>query len=190
MDDYPVYQRRVSTKESETNSSFSNLSFCSESSEMEGLSLEAKVISSIARNFEDILAINYDSDNINFVIPDVFYTEDVFLIPIEDYIKRIYYNTKMDLHSLIIAVILIDSMCENRSYIICWQNIYRLILAGCVLSIQFNEDIIFSKDAYAEIGSTPKNILNEIIYQLFEYLDFRLLVKEDVFQKFFKFLSK
>lgn len=184
------YIRRCSTKETEANTSFSNISFNSESSEQESLSLETKIISSIAKNMEEIIFTNYDSDYVQYAKDDIFFTNEVFMISLEDYLKRIYYSTKMDINTLIMAIIYIDKMCEDTNYILCWQNIHRLILAGCILSIQFNEDICFPKHFYAQVGSVTTPLLNELIYQLFEYMDFSLFIKEDYFNMFYKFLSK
>lgn len=152
--------------------------------------LTSKIIASIAKNFEDIIVANYnESVNNHFIRNDVFNTNDVLMISIEDYIKRIFYNTNMDINTLVIGVIYIDKMCEENQYVLTLGNIHRIILAGCILAIQFNEDETFKKDYYAKVGSVNVELLNNLIYQFYIYMDFNLLVKEELFREYFNFFT-
>lgn len=152
--------------------------------------LTSKVISAIAQNFEDIISANYYSINCQFVRADIFYTNNVLMISIEDYLKRIFYCSKMDLNTLIIALIYIDKMCEENQYVLTLGNIHRIILAGCVLAIQFNEDICYKKEYYAKIGSVNVEMLNNLIFQFFVYMDFRLMIDESFFLKYYNYFTR
>ena len=129
------------------------------------LDLTNQIITSISSNLEDLIIDNLNDIYKLYVKSDIFFLNHIPQISIEDYIKRILKYTQMNISSLILAIIYIDKMCEKNSYILCFNNIHRLILSSCLLSIKFNEDITFHNDLYARISGESVENVNKLEYE-------------------------
>lgn len=57
-----------------------------------------------------------------YVKHDIFYISHIPHISIEEYINRIFKNTKMNISSLILPVIYIDRFCELNGIILSQKN--------------------------------------------------------------------
>ena len=149
-----------------------------------------KIISSIAINLEEIINDNYINYRNIFVQKDNFFTNFLPCISIEDYLKRLFYYTKINISTLILAIVYIDNFCELNGYILTLNNIYRMIMTSCLLSIKFNEDIIFGNSFYAKVGNFSVELLNTLEYEFYVKLNFQLLVNHDYYKKYYNYLSK
>ena len=96
-------------------------------------------------------------------------------------------HTKMNISTLINAIIYIDNFCERKQYILCLNNIYLLILSACLLSIKFNEDNNINSKFYAKIGGIPVENLNDLEYYLYLNLHFSLYIKEDLYNYYYEY---
>ena len=152
--------------------------------------VEKHIIKSIAQNLRDIIKENTRKNLMKYVKYDLFYIGRNPPISIEDYINRIYKNTKMNISSLILSVIYIDRFSELNGYILSMKNIHRIILAACLLSIKFNEDVNVSSKYYASIAGIPVYDLNNLEFYLFVKLQFGLFVDYDIYQKYFEYFCK
>ena len=153
--------------------------------------LKKHIIKSIAQNLKGIIKENIQNNQMKFVIKsDIFYLNHFPPISIEDYINRIYQRTKMNISTLIISVIYIDRFCETNGYVLSLNNIHRIILAACLLSIKFNEDINLSTQYYASVAGVPVNDLNNLECYLYVKLKFSLFVEYDFYQKYFEYFCK
>ena len=149
-----------------------------------------KIISSIAINLEEIINDNYINYRNIFVQKDNFFTNFLPCISIEDYLKRLFYYTKINISTLILAIVYIDNFCELNGYILTLNNIYRMIMTSCLLSIKFNEDIIFGNSFYAKVGNFSVELLNALEYEFYVKMNFQLLVNHDYYKKYYNYLSK
>lgn len=152
--------------------------------------LEKKIIKSIAQNLKEIIKENIHNNQMKYVKHDIFYISRLPSISLEDYIKRIFKNTKMNISSLILSVIYIDRFSELNGYIISLKNIHRILLSACLLSIKFNEDININTKYYANIAGIPVNDLNNLEFYLIVKLEFSLFVDKDLYQKYFDYFCK
>ena len=148
--------------------------------------MQKQIIKSIAQNLRDIIKENIRKNLMKYVKYDLFYIGRNPPISIEDYINRIYKNTKMNISSLILSVIYIDRFLELNGYILSMKNIHRIILAACLLSIKFNEDVNVSSKYYASIAGIPVYDLNNLEFYLIVKLQFELFVNCDLYQKYLK----
>ena len=151
------------------------------------LNLTNQIITSISSNLEDLIMENLHNIYQLYIKSDIFFLNHIPQISIEDYIKRIMKYTQMNISSLILAIIYIDKMCENNSYILCFNNIHRLILSSCLLSIKFNEDITFHNDLYARISGESVENVNKLEYELYVLLNFSLFVDYNYYEKYFEY---
>ena len=154
------------------------------------LDLTNQIITSISSNLEDLIIDNLNDIYKLYVKSDIFFLNHIPQISIEDYIKRILKYTQMNISSLILAIIYIDKMCEKNSYILCFNNIHRLILSSCLLSIKFNEDITFHNDLYARISGESVENVNKLEYELYVLLNFSLFVDYNYYEKYFEYFSQ
>ena len=154
------------------------------------LNLTNQIITSISSNLEDLIMENLHNIYQLYIKSDIFFLNHIPQISIEDYIKRILKYTQMNISSLILAIIYIDKMCEKNSYILCFNNIHRLILSSCLLSIKFNEDISFHNDLYARISGESVENVNQLEYEFYVLLNFSLFVDYNYYEKYFEYFSQ
>ena len=146
------------------------------------------IINAICLNYEEIIKEN-NITNKDFIIKDKFYLTSIPNISLNDYIKRIMKHTKINISTLINAIIYIDNFCERKSYILCLNNIYLIVLSACFLSIKFNEDNLITSKFYAKIGGIPVDNLNDLEYYLYLNLHFSLYVKEDLYNYYYDYFA-
>ena len=87
----------------------------------------------------------------------------------------------MDISTLIIALIYIDCFCDNNKYILTLNNVYRILLSACLLSLKFNEDAIINYKYYSEIAAVSVEDLSKLEFYMYLKLHFSLNVKYDFY---------
>jgi len=153
--------------------------------------LNKHIIKSITHNLREIIKENIHNNQMKYVIKsDLFYLNRLPPISIEDYIKRIFNYTKMNLSSLILSIIYIDRFCELNGYILSLNNIHRMLLAACLLSIKFNEDININTKYYANVAGVTVTDLNNLENYFYIKLNFSLYIDYDFYQKYFEYFCK
>jgi hypothetical protein len=152
--------------------------------------LNSRIISSIALNLQEIINENLMNIKYSYKKGDPFYTLHLPLISLENYIKRIFYFTKIDISTLIISIIYIDTFCDINRYILCLNNIHRIIIASLILSIKFNEDFSFGNDYYTKICNFSVDLLNRLEYEFYVMMNFKLMVNEDIYRKYYAYFNR
>ena len=152
--------------------------------------LQKHIIKSIAQNLKDIIKENIHNNQMKYVKHDIFYISRLPPISLEDYINRIFKNTKMNISSLILSIIYIDRFCEINGYILSLKNIHRIFLTACLLSIKFNEDISVNTKYYSNVAGITVQDLNNLEFYLIVNLEFSLYVENDYYQKYFEYFCK
>ena len=152
--------------------------------------VKKNIINSISKNLKDIIKENIQNNQMKYVQNDIFFFKIMPGISIDDYINRIYKFTKMNLSTLIMSIIYIDKFCENERYVLCMNNIHKLLLTSCLLSIKFNEDINISMKYYSEIAGIPIYDLKNLEFYLCVKLRFSFFVDYDIYQKYFEYFYK
>lgn len=152
--------------------------------------MEKHIIKSIAQNLRDIIRENIRNNQMKYVKFDLFFINRQHSISIEDFINLIYKSTKMSISTLIMSIIYIDKFCEINKYILSLKNIHRILIASCLLSIKFNEDINVNTKYYANIAGVSANDLNNLEFYLYIKLKFSLYVDYDLYYKYFEYFCK
>jgi hypothetical protein len=152
--------------------------------------INTKIISSIALNLQEIINENLMNIKYSYRKGDPFYTFHLPLISLDNYIKRIFFYTKIDISTLLIAIIYIDTFCDMNRYILCINNIHRVIMASCVLSIKFNEDLSFGNDYYAKMANFSVDLLNRLEYEFYVMMNFKLFVNNDIYRKYYAYFTR
>ena len=151
---------------------------------------QKQIIKSIAQNLIEIIQENNRNNQMKYVKHDIFYISRQPSISIEDYINRIFKNTKMNISTLIMSIIYIDRFCELNGYILSKKNIHRIILTACLLSMKFNEDVNVNTNYYASVAGIPVKDLNNLEFYLIVKLEFSLFVDYNIYQKYLEYFCK
>ena len=97
--------------------------------------------------------------------------------------------SNMDISSLIISIIYIDNFCDKNKYYLTPNNIYRILLSACLLSLKFNEDITVNYKSYADIAAVSVEDLKNLELYMYLKLHFSLNVKYDLYKSYYDYFS-
>ena len=170
----------IVSRETEINSSY-------ESQTSKETDLKNHIINSISSSLKDI--IKYNKSNEKNVQKDIFYLSFIPPISLEDFIKHLMKYSKMDISTLIISIIYIDIFCDKNQYILTENNIFRILLSVCLLSLKFNEDIIINYKSYAEIASVSVEDLKNLEFYMYLKLHFSLNIKYELYKSYYDYFS-
>ena len=148
------------------------------------------IIFNISQSLQDIINENYMTNAVSFIRRDFFYSDYILMISIEDYLTRIYSCSKMEIETLIMAIMYIDIMCDESKYVLSVNNIHKVIIAGCVVSVKYNEDIHGNNLFYAKIGSVPLEELNMMEGEFLFLNKFKLKIEESAYQKYYNYFIR
>lgn len=173
-------ENSIISKETEINSSY-------ESQTSKETNLNNHIIHSIYLSLKDII-----NDNIpvqKYVKNDIFYLSSIPSISLKDFINRLVKFSKMEISTLINAIIYIDNFCDKNNYIITANNIFCILLSACLLSLKFNEDIIVSYKYYSEISGVSVEDLQKFELYMYLNLHFSLKVEYDLFISYYDYFK-
>ena len=119
---------------------------------------------------------------------DIFTLEKPLKIPLNVYIQNILSKTNMEIASFIAAIIYIDQYCEAYKYFLTSNNVHRILLAACLISVKFNEDIVLFNNLYIskKFGITTEE-LKALEMTLFVSLDYNLYIAEEDYLKYVEY---
>ena len=171
----------IVSRETEINSSY-------ESQTSKETDLKNHIINSISLSLKDIIKENKKtiSNNVN---KDIFYLSFIPPISLEDYIKRLVKYSNMDISTLINSIIYIDYFCDKNKYYLTLNNIFRILLSACLLSLKFNEDITVNYKAYAEIAAVSVEDLKNLEFYMYLKLHFSLNVKYELYKSYYDYFA-
>jgi S-DNA-T family DNA segregation ATPase FtsK/SpoIIIE len=93
------------------------------------------------------------------------------------------------INTLITSIIYIDRFCDKNNYYLTQNNIFRILLSACLLSIKFNEDITVNYKTYSEIACVSIEDLKNLEFNMYLKLHFSLKVKYDLYKSYYKYFS-
>ena len=111
-------------------------------------------------------------------------------ISIEDYLTRIIELTQIEESTLILSLIYIDRLCFNTNMEITELDIHKIALTAIILSIKYNEDIIYSQEEYANVGGVDTNELTALEAEFLNGLEFKLFINTTEFKMYRDLLYK
>ena len=97
--------------------------------------------------------------------------------------------SKMDISTLIISIIYIDYFCDKNKYYLTPNNIFRILLSACLLSLKFNEDITVNDKEYAEIAAVSVEDLKNLEFYMYLKLHFSLNVKYELYKSYYDYFA-
>ncbi len=170
----------IVSKETEVNSSYE-----SQTSVM--TDLKNQIINSISLSLNDIIQENKEKGK--NAKQDIFYLGFIPPISLSEYINHLMKYSNMDISTLIMAIIYIDRFCDKNKYYLTKNNIFRILLSTCLLSLKFNEDIIVNYKAYSEIAAVSVEDLKNLELNMYLKLHFSLNVKYDLYKAYYDYFT-
>ena len=125
--------------------------------------------------------IKYNKNHNIKAICDVFYSKKIPNLSIEDFLKRIIKYTNIEKATLISSFIYINKFINNEKYIVGLNNIFRLIIASCTISIKFHEDSNFTNSYCGKIGGLSLKEINLIEYNFYSKINFEMFIDENIY---------
>ena len=168
------------SKDNEINSSY-------ESQASAKIDLTNKIIDSISLSLNEIIKGNKARGK--YPKQDIFYLGFIPPISLSEYIKNLMKYSNMDISSLITSIIYIDRFCDKNNYYLTQNNIFRILLSACLLSIKFNEDITVNYKTYSEIACVSIEDLKNLEFDMYLKLHFSLKVKYDLYKSYYTYFA-
>lgn len=109
-------------------------------------------------------------------------------LAIGGYVERITKYTHCEESTLITALIYIDRMCEINNIYLMEHNIHRIVLAGIILAIKFNEDDYYTNTYYSKVGGIVVKELNMLEYEFLKLSKYSLYIKHETYEKYKNYL--
>jgi len=102
-------------------------------------------------------------------------------ISICKYLLRLSANFRCSDASFVAALIIIDRLLEydDGRLPLTMRNVHRAFLASLVVSVKFNEDLVYSNSHYAKAGGVHLKEVNRLERALLSSLDFDLRVEPE-----------
>lgn len=122
--------------------------------------------------------------------PSLFTNTSLPEISIEDYLTRIIELTQIEESTLILSLIYIDRLCSNTNMEITELDIHKIALTAIVLSIKYNEDLIYSQEEYANVGGVDTKELTALEAKFLNGLEFKLFINTTEFKMYRDLLYK
>ena len=97
--------------------------------------------------------------------------------------------TKMEISTLINSIIYIDNFCDKNKYYLTPNNIFRILLSACILSLKFNEDITVNYKTYADIAAVSVQDLKNLEFYMYLKLHFSLNVKYHLYKSYYDYFA-
>ena len=110
-------------------------------------------------------------------------------ISLYDYLFRIQKYAEIENSTIIIALIYIDRICNKKGIILTKYNIHRILFTSILISIKYNEDIIYNTSFYSKIAGVPVKELTFLEKEFLNIIDFELYVSDTLYQKYYNFLN-
>lgn len=120
----------------------------------------------------------------------VFSSETVPSISIECYLSRIFTYSRIEMSSLISALIYLDRACKYGKIVLTKYNIHKMLFVSILTSIKINEDEIYKIDYYAKIAGVSKKELIKLEYEFLCLIKFNLFVPEKEYNCYANYLEK
>jgi hypothetical protein len=119
-------------------------------------------------------------------IHSIFYCNDIPPISLNDYLIRIQKYTNIELSTLICALIYVDRFTSIGNIKIDFNNIHKILFAAVLLSIKYNEDLVYTNEYYSLIAGIPLKEMNQIEYEFLNQINFNLFINEDLYNTYNK----
>lgn len=151
-----------------------------------------KIITAINDNLIELIQENFEEkkNEIFTTKKDSFTLSSKPPILLIDYIIRVFKYSKMEISSLIIAVIYMDKYCVMKKLILSMKNVFKLFCVACLISIKFNEDKKVNMKEFSDIAGIDIKELLFLEQEMCYGMKFLVFVSSDDYLSYFDYFSK
>ena len=115
--------------------------------------------------------------------------QNVPSISIYDYLLRILHYSKIEKSTLIISLIYIDKICDQKEIILTEYNVHRILFSSLLIAIKYNEDKKYDNSFYAKVAGISLKELNVLESKFLKIIDFDLFIPKEVYEKYYNYLN-
>ena len=152
------------------------------------------IINNMTAILNQLISQNKNSLNYKKIIRNqkesVFSAKDPPQISILDYLNRIKYYSQIENNTLICSLIYIDKLCTISEIVLTELNIHRILFTAILLSLKYNEDLIYKMDYYSKIAGVSLKELKKLESEFVSKINFELYINEKDFEKYREYLIK
>ena len=107
-------------------------------------------------------------------------------ISLFEYLQRILKYIKIELSTLIIAMIYIDRISKEKVFLNEY-NIHRIMLISIYMAYIYNEDCVYDNTYLALVSGLSKADMMTLQEDFLDLIEFNLFVSEEVFERYKKY---
>lgn len=105
-------------------------------------------------------------------------------ITVDKYLQRLCATFRCSDASFIAALIIVDRLLEfdGGRLPLTMRNVHRIFLASLIVSVKYNEDLVYSNSHYAKAGGVHLREINRLERVLLQSLDFNLKIEKEQYE--------
>lgn len=133
------------------------------------------------------------NDFLNFPQIGVISQSDPFLkfqssyepdVAIDYYIARVAKYSKCSESCLVIMLIYIDRLIENKGLVLTKLNVHRMIITSLMVAAKYHDDLFYNNTYFAKLGGIPIGELNALEVDFLHLQSFSMFVGTALFEKY------
>ena len=151
-------------------------------------SYNSKITNGIINILKKLLKKNKNLKNYSKILKEqenrIFNSKKIPDISLINYLERIRKYSEIENNTLIISLIYIDRLLQNSNLILTPFNIHRILFTSILISLKYNEDLIFEFSYYSQIAGISINELKIYESEFLKIIDFILYIDKNEFDKY------
>ena len=152
------------------------------------------ILNNMSKILNQLISKNKNSLNYKKIIRNqrnsIFSAKDPPQISILDYLNRIKYYSQIENNTLICSLLYIDKLCTSNEIVLTELNIHRILFTAILLSLKYNEDLIYKMDYYSKIAGVSLKELKKLEFEFVSKINFELYINEKDFENYRDYLNK
>ena len=152
------------------------------------------ILNNMSKILNQLISQNKNSLNYKKIIRNqrnnIFSAKEPPQISILDYLNRIKYYSQVENNTLICSLLYIDKLCTSNEIFLTELNIHRILFTAILLSLKYNEDLIYKMDYYAKIAGVSLKELKKLETEFVSKINFDLYINENDFENYRDYLIK
>ena len=105
------------------------------------------------------------------------------VIPLLDYLRRILNFLKLDVSTLIIAMIYIDRICREKVFLNEF-NVHRIMVIAIYIAYIYNEDKTYDNNYLSLVSGMSKNEIVTLEEDFLELIEFKLFINASLYNQY------
>ena len=154
---------------------------------------KTEILNAITCVLHTIIQDNENLDQLNHYskpLKDIFSGDNIPMISIENFLKRLIKYSNIEESTLIISLIYMDRYLDSTFKYLTKFNVHRLLFTSIVMAIKYNEDEIFTNSLYAKMGGVKLEELASFEIDFLKGINYCLFIDDEVFERYESYINK